>query len=89
MKFASPKGAGGGINELARFFAKDELPDARQAIATRIIAELRGMKRLCPKSIDDEFKMLRRLGNKLIRGQGNISRTRILSAPSRNAPSAW
>jgi hypothetical protein len=59
-----------GINELTRFFAKDELPNARQSIATRIITELKGMKRLCPSSLDDEFKMFRQLGNKLVLGQG-------------------
>jgi len=64
------EGGGQGINELARFFAKDELPYARQSIASRIITELKGMKRLCPGSIDQEFKMLRQLGNKLVRGQG-------------------
>jgi hypothetical protein len=64
------QGGGRGINELARLFAKDELPESRQAIAGRIIAELKGMKRLCPNSIEDEFRMLRRLGNQLVRGQG-------------------
>jgi hypothetical protein len=64
------QGGGRGINELARFFAKDELPESRQAIAGRIIAELKGMKRLCPNSIEEEFRMLRRLGNQLVRGQG-------------------
>jgi hypothetical protein len=64
------EGGGQGINELTRFFAKDELPNARQSIASRIINELKGMKRLCPSSLDDEFKMLRQLGNKLVRGQG-------------------
>jgi hypothetical protein len=64
------QGAGRGINELARSFAKDELPEARAAIAARILAELRGMKRLCPNSLEDEFKMLRRLANQLVRGQG-------------------
>ncbi len=64
------EGAGRGINELARSFAKDELPEARAAIAGRILAELKGMKRLCPNSLEEEFKMLRRLGNQLVRGQG-------------------
>jgi hypothetical protein len=64
------EGGGRGINELARFFAKDELPEARAAIAGRILAELKGLKRLCPSSLDEEFKMLRRLGNQLVRGQG-------------------
>ncbi|HEY4264689.1 MAG TPA: hypothetical protein VGM72_05180 [Micropepsaceae bacterium] len=64
------EGAGHGINDLARSFAKDELPEARAAIAGRILAELKGLKRLCPSSLDEEFKMLRRLGNRLVRGQG-------------------
>jgi hypothetical protein len=64
------EGAGHGINDLARSFAKDELPEARAAIAGRILAELKGMKRLCPNSLEEEFKMLRKLGNQLVRGQG-------------------
>jgi hypothetical protein len=64
------EGAGGGIIELARFFAKDDLPESRSAIAARILAELKGLKRLCPDSLEQEFKMLRRLGNQLVRGQG-------------------
>jgi hypothetical protein len=64
------EGAGGGINELARFFAKDDLPESRTAIATRILLELKGLKRLCPSSLEEEFKMLRRLANQLVRGQG-------------------
>ena len=64
------EGGGRGINELARSFAKDELPEARAAIAGRILAELKGLKRLCPSSLEEEFKMLRRLGNQLVRGQG-------------------
>ena len=63
-------GGDGGINALAQHFAKDDLPNARSAIADRILTELRGMKRLCPDSLDDELKMLRRLANHLVRGQG-------------------
>ena len=75
------EGGGQGINELARFFAKDELPEARQSIASRIVTELKGMKRLCPSSIDDEFKMLRQLGNKLVRGKGKyLSHEDLLTA---------
>lgn len=61
---------GGGINKLAHHFAKDDLPNARAAIANRILTELRGMKRLCPDSLEDELKMLRKLANHLVRGQG-------------------
>lgn len=59
-----------GVIELARLFAKDELPEARMAVASRILAELKGMKRLCPSALENEFKMQRRLGNKLVLGQG-------------------
>jgi hypothetical protein len=64
------EGSGHGLNDLARYFAKDDLPEARTAIAGRILSELKGMKRLCPASLEEEFKMLRRLGNQLVRGQG-------------------
>jgi hypothetical protein len=64
------EGTGEGINELARYFAKDDLPEARSAIAVRILAELKGMKRLCPSSLEEELKMLRKLANLLVRGQG-------------------
>jgi len=47
------EGAGAGINDLARFFARDELPEARTAIANRILAELKGLKRLCPSSLEE------------------------------------
>ena len=63
-------GASQGVNELASQFAKDELPESRMAIASRILTELKGMKRLCPNSLEDEFKMQRRLGNNLVRSNG-------------------
>jgi hypothetical protein len=75
------EGGGSGINELSRFFARDELPESRQAIAERIVAELKGMKRLCPSSIEEEFKMLRQLGNQLVRGQGKyLSHEALITA---------
>src|SRR6185436_2224346 len=64
------EGASGDINALARIFGKDELPEARSAILSRILAEVRGLKRLCPNSLGDEFKLLRRLADQLVRGQG-------------------
>lgn len=75
------EGAGRGINDLARYFAKDDLPESRTAIAGRIVAELKGLNRLCPISFEDEFKMLRRLGNQLVRGQGKyLSHEDIVAA---------
>ena len=40
------EGTAHGINDLARSFAKDDLQEARAAIAGRILAELKGLKRL-------------------------------------------
>jgi hypothetical protein len=59
-----------GLAVLARQFAADELPAARTAIASRIMAELKSVRRLCPASLVDELKTLRRIANKLVLGQG-------------------
>ncbi len=40
-------------------FAADDLPEARTAIANRIIAEFKSNKRLCPDFMVDELKTLR------------------------------
>ena len=75
------EGAGQSINVLTTYFAKDDLPVSRTAIAQRILAELRGLKRLCPSSLEEEFKMLRRLGNQLVLGQGKyLSHEALISA---------
>ena len=59
-----------GLAALARHFAADELPAARTAIANRIMAELKSVRRLCPASLVDELKTLRKIANKLVLGQG-------------------
>jgi hypothetical protein len=59
-----------GMAMLARYFARDDLPDARTAIARRITAELRSVRRLCPTSLVAELKILRRIANKLVLGEG-------------------
>ena len=64
------EGGNTGLNQLAPYLAKDELPNARAAVAGRIVSELTAMKRLCPSSLDDELKMMRKLANKLVVGQG-------------------
>lgn len=61
---------GTGLSVLARHFAADGLPAARTAIASRIMAELKSVRRLCPTSLVDELKTLRRIANKLVLGQG-------------------
>ena len=60
----------GVLKNLSRRFENDELPEARAAVASRILAELRSMKRLCPASLDDEFAMMHRLNGVLVRARG-------------------
>ncbi len=59
-----------GVEMLAERFSKDELPEARTAIANRILAELKSVKRLSHASILDELKLLRRVANTLVLAQG-------------------
>lgn len=62
--------AGRGLCALANHFAADNLPEARMAIANRIIAEFKSNKRLCPDSIVDELKTLRTMANRIVLGVG-------------------
>ena len=59
-----------GLTLLARHFNADKLPDARAAVARRISAELRSVRRLCPVSLVSELKILRSIANKLVLGEG-------------------
>ena len=59
-----------GLVALAARFAADELPEARTAIANRIVAEFKGPKRLHHDVMGDELKSLRRLANKVVMGVG-------------------
>jgi len=59
-----------GLASLTESFAADALPDSRSAIAERIIAEFRSFKRLCPDSLEDEFKALRQIANLVVTGVG-------------------
>lgn len=59
-----------GLGALARRFAAGELPLSRRAVANRILAELKSTKRLCPTSVSDEIKALRRLASRLMGGVG-------------------
>ena len=67
-----PQDAGGhaGLNALAERFAADEMPEARTAIAGRIVAEFKSSKRLHPEVMAEELKSLRRLANKVVMGVG-------------------
>lgn len=57
-----------GLVALAEQFAADGLPNARTAIANRIIAELKSTRRLKPASLLDELTMLRKVANSLVLG---------------------
>ena len=59
-----------GLSALSQCFAADELPEARTAIAGRIVAEFKSPKRLCPDSLVDELKTLRRIANRVVLGVG-------------------
>src|ERR1700744_760841 len=59
-----------GLAALAQHFAADTLPEARTAIANRIIAEFKSNKRLCPDFMVDELKTLRSIANRIVMGVG-------------------
>jgi hypothetical protein len=62
--------AGEGLTKLTSQFATDSLPEARTAIALRIVAEFKSQKRFCPDSLVDELKTLRQLANRVVMGVG-------------------
>jgi hypothetical protein len=64
--------AKGGLIALSARFAADELPEARTAIAGRIVAEFKSAKRLRPDSLVEELKALRRLANRVVYGVGKF-----------------
>ncbi|MGD0191014.1 MAG: hypothetical protein ABSD74_09760 [Rhizomicrobium sp.] len=69
------------LSALARHFAADMLPDSRTAVACRIVAELRSMRRLCPASLQDELRLLRQIANRLVLGQGKyLSHEELIAA---------
>jgi hypothetical protein len=62
----------GGLTALAARFAANELPEARTAIANRIVAEFKSAKRLRPDSLVEELTALRRLANRVVYGVGKF-----------------
>ena len=67
-----PQDAGqrAGLLALTQRFAADDLPEARTAIASRIMAEFKSPKRLVPTALDEEFKTLRQIANRVVLGIG-------------------
>lgn len=66
----APLDAKSGLAALSQHFAADDLPEARGAIARRIIAEIKSNRRLCPDFMVDELKSLRSIANRLVMGVG-------------------
>ena len=72
---------GAGLISLTARFAADELPESRTAVANRIMAEFKSAKRLCPNSLEEEFKSLRRIANRLVLGIGKyLSHENLIGA---------
>ncbi|MBV9694618.1 MAG: hypothetical protein JO261_13040, partial [Alphaproteobacteria bacterium] len=67
---AEPKGERAGLIALTKHFAADDLAEARTAIAARLMAEFKSVKRLAPASLFEEFQTLRRIADRLVRGIG-------------------
>ena len=61
---------GRGLAALTHHFAADDLPEARTAVATRVIAEFKSNKRLCPDFMVEELKTLRAMANRIVMGVG-------------------
>jgi len=59
-----------GLTALTQQFRADTLPNARVAIALRIVAEIRSFKRLVPHSLEEEFRTLRQIANLVVTGIG-------------------
>jgi hypothetical protein len=62
--------SGAGLAALKAHFARDDLPNARTAIAQRLMAEFKSQKRLAPDSLFDELQTLRLVADRLVRGVG-------------------
>ncbi|HKD24226.1 MAG TPA: hypothetical protein VKB71_19555 [Rhizomicrobium sp.] len=68
------------LTHLAEHFIGDGMPNARGAVASRIIAELKNTKRLCPTSRLDELRMLRKIANTLsLGGERHLSHEALVA----------
>ncbi|HKY17601.1 MAG TPA: hypothetical protein VJL82_01615 [Rhizomicrobium sp.] len=66
-----PEGERGeGLAALTDHFAADTLPEARTAVANRIVSEFKSNKRLCPEFMVEELKTLRSMANRIVMGVG-------------------
>ncbi len=63
---------GDGVRVLAREFGKNKLPNSRSAIAQRIIRELKSVRRLMPRCLEEEINLVKTLATKMVMGQGKL-----------------
>jgi hypothetical protein len=68
----TPGQSGAGLAALAAEFAAGSLVNSRSAIAGRVLAELKGLKRLDPKSLDEEVRLMRLLASHMVMGPPNL-----------------
>ena len=61
-----------GLAALAAEFAAGSLVNSRAAIASRVLAELKGQRRLDPKSLDEEVRLMRLLASHMVMGPPNL-----------------
>jgi hypothetical protein len=64
--------AGAGLAALAAEFAAGSLVNSRAAIARRVLAELKATRRLDPKSLDEEVRLMRLLASRMVLGPPNL-----------------
>ncbi len=71
---------------LTRYFAADLLPDARAALANRVMAELKSGKKLSGENLLEEVVALRKVASKLATVQGKyLSQDEIIAAVTRRS----
>ncbi|HEX2592906.1 MAG TPA: hypothetical protein VHL34_15505 [Rhizomicrobium sp.] len=70
-----------GMTLLAQHFKADELSEARTAVANRILAEMKSVKRLSHLGVTHELMLLRQIANSLVLAQGKyLSHEDIIAA---------
>ena len=68
-----PEGRKAGLAALTHHCATDSLPEARTAVANRIVAEFKSNKRLCSEFMVEELKTLRSMRQPHRDGRGQVS----------------
>ncbi len=70
-----------GLIALTKQFKAGNLASAHIAVGKRLLAEIKSFKRLCPDSIEGEFKTLRQIANLVVTGIGkDLSHEDLIAA---------